>query len=185
MKRKSPIRHRVKQHTRQGHRVQGYMRGHGTQSRRPFTKRRLKGEGTTRKTMEDYTITFYYSKGRKETIPMAARDSDDALNLALHRRKKKHLKPIKIVIKDGIGRILGSVVGKVAGGIQSAVQAFRAERAKGIPEREALSQIREMKEAERAKIREDFAKKQLTRAKTGDRSAQIWCESHHIAWQAV
>ena len=135
--------------------------------------------------MEDYEITFHYSKGRKETIPIAARDADDALNLALHRRKKKHLKPIKIVIKDGIGRILGTIAGKVAGGVHSALSAFRAEYAKGRVEREELKHLREMREAEKQKKLEEISKRMLGRAKAGDRSAQIWCENHHIAWQAV
>lgn len=183
--RKSPARHRVKSHKRKGKQVKSYERGSGTRQIRT-TRRKLVGkEGSSRKTMEDYEITFYYSKGRKETVPIAARDSDDALNLALERRKKKHLKPIKIMVKDGVGSILGTITGKIAGGTQAAVAAFRAERMKGATEREALKQVREMREAERDVLREEFAKRQLARARRGDRAAQIWCEQHNIAWEAV
>ena len=184
-KRKSPVKHKVKSHVREGKRVNSYVRGHGTQSK-PYTKKRLvRHDGSSRKTMEDYKIIFYYSNKRKETVLVAARDSDDALNIALKRRKMKSLKPIKIMVIDSFGSVLGSVFGKVAGGIQSAAAAYRAERAKGAPEREVLKQVREMKESERAELREDFASKQLTRAKSGDRAAQIWSEKHNIGWESV
>lgn len=181
--RKYPVRHQVKAHSRRGFPVRSYIRGSGVPQ--VTYKRRLRQEGSSRKSMEDYEITFYYSKGRKETLPIAAQDSDDALNIALQRRKMTNLKPIKIVVKDGIGQILGKITGKVAGEVRSAIEAFRAEYAKGAPEREAAKQVREMSIAERERLREQFAKKQLANARKGDRTAQLWCERHNIGWEAV
>lgn len=68
-----------------------------------------KTEGTSRKTLEHYTITFYYSKGRQETVHIGARDADDALNQALKARKRKNLKPISMHVKDGLGDVLAKV----------------------------------------------------------------------------
>lgn len=185
MRRKSPSRHRVRPHKRMGKTVKSYVRGKGTSQKHSSRHKVVGKEGSSRKTMEDYEITFYYSKDRKEVVPVAARDSDDALNLALQRRKMKHLKPIKILVVDGIGAILGTIVGKVAGGTRSAIEAFRMDYAKGASEREAAKQVREMSIAQRDALREAFAKKQLARAKAGNRAAQIWCEQHNIAWMEV
>ena len=187
MTRRSPSRHTVKKYTRKGKTVKSHLRGRGSKTTR---RSRVVGktvgkEGSARKTMEDYEITFYYSKGRKEVVPVAGRDSDDALNLALQRRKMKNLKPIKILIVDGLGSILGTIAGKVAGGTRSAVEAFRKDYSKGASEREAMKQVREMNIAEKNALREAFAEKQLARAKKGNRAAQIWCEDHNIAWVNV
>lgn len=183
--RKSPVRHRVKSHIRAGSRVTSYVRGKG-RTANPFTRRRLlKKEGSTRESMEDYTITFYYSKGRKETIPLAARDADDALNLALQQRKMKQLKPIKIVVKDSVGAILGSIAGKVAGGVSTAIKAFRAQYAKGAKERAELKQLQEESLAEKEAWLERKSQEMLRKARLGNRTAQIWCEQHNIAWEQV
>jgi hypothetical protein len=184
-KRKSPVRHRVKTHTRQGKRINSFMRGHGKKTS-PYSKKKLlKHEGSTRKTMEDYKITFFYSKGRKETLPVAARDADDALNVALKNRKYKNLKPLRIDIKDGLGAMLGSVAGAAAGGIHSAIVSFRAQYAKGAKERAKLKQLQEERDAEKKAWLEDKSEEMLTKAKAGNRPAQIWCEQHNIGWESV
>lgn len=185
--RKTSIRHRVKTHTRNGKTVRSYSRGKGARRRSVAraSSRTIAKEGSSRKTMEDYKVVFHYANKTKEMVPTAARDADDALSLAMKKRKRKRLKPVKIEVIDGLGAILGTIVGKVAGGIASAAQAFRAQRAKGASEREAQKQVREMSIAERDKLREEFATTQLAKARAGDRAAQIWCEKHHIAWEQV
>ncbi|MBA7493560.1 hypothetical protein ES702_04119 [subsurface metagenome] len=183
-KRKLPIRHKVRTHTRNGKRVRSYMRGKGKSESKPYIGK-LRHEGSSRKTMEDYKIIFYYSKKRKETVKVAARDSDDALSLALKRRKRKGLKPLKIMVIDGVGAILGTIAGAVAGGVHSALVAFRAQHAKGAEERAKLTQLREESEAKKKAWLEETAKKMLDKARAGNRPSQIWCEKHHIAWEQV
>jgi len=83
-------------------------------------------EGSRRKSFEHYKITFYYKGGKQETVNVAARDSDDALNLALKNRKTK-LKPRSIAIKDGVGEVLAKIAtgfGKVHAGVSQVKRGY-------------------------------------------------------------
>lgn len=182
--RKSPIRHQVKTHKRKGKIIHSFLRGHG-QGTRHIANPTIRTEGTAKKSFEHYKVIFHYSNNRKEKIEVASNDADDALNLALKERKYKGLKPIKIEVIDGIGNVLGSIIGKVAGSASDAITAFRSEYSKNALERTKLDSARELSNAEQQKWIEDNAGRMIIRARKGDRTAQIWCEKYHIAWQQV
>lgn len=55
---------------------------------------------------EHFTITFVYEDDDTETVPVMARDADDALNLALNNRSKKSKKVKTSVVQDGIGDVI-------------------------------------------------------------------------------
>ena len=78
--RKSPIRHPVKGHTRQGNRVHPYVRGKGKTQQPSFTQRRvLKKEGP-----KSFTINFKYSTKPNdgESVVVIAKSYQDALDEA-------------------------------------------------------------------------------------------------------
>lgn len=94
----------------------------------------MQREGSARKSFEHYKITFYYQGGRRETVHVAARDSDDALNKALHNRKKK-LKPRSILIKDGLGEVLAKVatgIGQTRAGVEQVKRGYTHGRLKAV-----------------------------------------------------
>lgn len=132
--RKSPVRHVVHAHTREGYPVTNFQRGKGeheiqtTSPRDLFeSSRKMREEGSSRETWEVYTITFYYSKGRKEKVTVVAEDSDDALNHALKIRKQS-LKPIRMTVKDGIISVTSTLVGGAAEFTQKMADVGRKHR---------------------------------------------------------
>lgn len=173
---RSPHRHSVRAHTRDGHHIRSYMRGQGSPPRRIRRFRSLTDESSTRK-FEEFKISFDYGKGRKEEVTVMARDMDDAMNLALQRRKSK-LKPKNAVIRDGVGEFLGKVVGKAVGEIRIGREKYKLETARA---RERQKELGAMNLAER----ERFVKRKIRQARLGDREAQIFLERYHIAWETV
>ena len=171
---KTPHRHRVKAHTRDGKRIGAYWRGKGNPPRRIGRFRSL----TKKDKYEEFNITFDYGKNRKEKVTVMAIDMDDAMNLALENRTSK-LKPKNAVIRDGVGEFLGSVAGKVIGGthVAHAKYKFETEKAKRRAE-----EIKAMSVAER----ERKTRKMIYRARQlGDPVAQRWCEKYGVAWERV
>jgi len=111
--RKSPIRHSVKEHTRQGNRVRSYARGQGKAQQSSFTQRRvLKKEGP-----KSFTINFKYSNKPNdgESVVVIARNYQDALDEAWEEKTDPR-NPISVEVVDpDIGRalkILGRGVAK-------------------------------------------------------------------------
>ena len=76
-------------------------------------------------------------------------------------------------------------MGHAAGGVHSAITAFRTSYAKGATERAELKQLREESHAKKEAWLEEKSKQMLQRAKSGDRTAQIWCNKHGIGWEEV
>ena len=103
MKRKTPVKHQVKSHTKKGKKVDPYLRGSGvkTQSRlaKPIVGK-LKPKG--------YTVNFKYSdkKGDAETVKVISTSYRKALDEAFEEKLDPRL-PVEIVIIDpSIGEIL-------------------------------------------------------------------------------
>lgn len=144
MRRRTPIQHTVRSHTRQrgGTQVSSYSRGSGTRTAtssgrykppKVSRSRTIREEGSARKTWEKYVVTFTYSDKRKEKLVIAARDSDDALNQALKIRKIKR-KPVSIKVDDsiasvasaiasGVTQVVGGTVTGVARGVRTTITA--------------------------------------------------------------
>lgn len=180
-RRKSPIKHIVSTHMREGTRINSFLRGKGARIQSASNSRRSqirRAHQTARMgKYEEFKITFDYGKGRKEQVTVQAHDMDDAMNLALKRRKSK-LKPINAVIKDGIGEWLGKISGKVVGQIRIGREKYKLETARA---RETQLKIGAMNLAER----ERFVKRKIHQAKLGDREAQILLENYNVAWESV
>ena len=114
-------------------------------------------EGSARKTFEHYKITFFYSNGKQETVNIAARDSDDALNQGLKSRKSS-LKPINIHIKDGLGEVLAKVatgVGKLRAGVSQVKRGYLLGKLKTLM-KEAQSEDVTKRAIARAELKREF-----------------------------
>jgi hypothetical protein len=104
MKRKSPVRHKVKSHTRNGHRVHSYMRGRGkTKSVR--TKRKIHTVSETvpklnGRELRKYTVELTYEDGKKETDRSIGYSVLEALADAKLNRKRKNVRVTKAVVKN-------------------------------------------------------------------------------------
>lgn len=121
----------------------------------PMEVRKL--EGSARKTFEHYKITFFYSNKTQETVNIAARDSDDALNQALKTRKSS-LKPINITIKDGLGEILAKVatgVGKLRAGVSQVKRGYILGRLRALM-KEAQSDDATKRAIAKAELKREF-----------------------------
>lgn len=114
--RKPPIRHTVKSHTRQGHRVNTHARGKGTRTISPFTRRRV----LTKEKPKSYTINFKYSnkQGDGESVIVIANDYQKALDEAFEEKKDPR-KPISVEVIDPS---LGSMLKIMARGAGKAVK---------------------------------------------------------------
>ena len=101
MKRKSPIRHKVSSHTRDGKKVKSYKRGSGTKPTKKLSK-------PTIKKPKGYTVKLRYSKRPHdmETVKVIATSYMRALDEALEERFDKR-KPIEVhLIDPSIGEVL-------------------------------------------------------------------------------
>lgn len=67
MKRKSPIRHRVKRHTREGKNVSSFNRGHGKNTIKQFTVKRKIEENSQKKIKSKFQTRIAYHITTKET----------------------------------------------------------------------------------------------------------------------
>ena len=123
MSRKSPVEHRVSGHTRtvKGKRVRvsGYTRGDRKRTRVDHSKgsrRRIsKDDDGGGNRWEHFTVTLIYDNDTVETLHIAARDGDDALNQAYNIRRNKTNKIKTSIVQDG----LGDVIKKTVRGVQS------------------------------------------------------------------
>ena len=109
-KRKSPVRHHVRSHTRNGSRVTSYVRGRGIQTAL-ITKRRIVGKP------KSFTVNFKYSnrKGDGESVIVIAKNYQDTLDEAFEEKRDSR-QPISVeVIHPSSGtmlRIMARGVGK-------------------------------------------------------------------------
>jgi len=101
VKRKSPIKHKVSSHIRNGKRVKSYNRGSGAKITRKLSKPTLgKPKG--------YTVKLRYSKKPRdlETVKVIATSYKRAIDEAFEEKIDKRL-PIEIVVIDpSIGEII-------------------------------------------------------------------------------
>ena len=116
---KSPVRHSVRAHVRDGKRIGSYMRGHGSPSnieRRSSRFKRL--SELTGGEPKPFTVNFKYSKkkGDGESVIVISRSYQKALDEA-YEEKKDQRNPISVEIVDpDFGRIfkaIGSGLSKV------------------------------------------------------------------------
>lgn len=105
--RKSPVRHHVKSHSRQGKSVRSYTRGEGSRRIPSYTtKRRISKEEP-----KSFTINIKYSerKGDGESVLVFAKDYQSALDEALEERVDKR-EPVEVEIIDpDFGRIFKAI----------------------------------------------------------------------------
>jgi len=98
-KRKSPVRHHVKAHTRKGKRVNSFMRGHGQplQIKRKIKKSlpQLKG-----RELREYTVELTYADGKKETDKSVGLSVAEALIDAQLHRKRQNVRVVKAEVKN-------------------------------------------------------------------------------------
>lgn len=111
--RKSPRRHIVRQHKREGYLVRSYTRGRGIGQQTGVIKRRIENKP------KSFTVNFKYSdrKGDGESVIVIATDYQKALDEAFEEKTDPR-EPIEVeVIHPSIGRmlrILARGAGKVA-----------------------------------------------------------------------
>ena len=107
--RKSPIRHQVKGHTREGHRVRSFVRGKGSRQVKPtFTTKRSLGKPGKAKS---FTVNFKYSnrKGDGESLIVISTDFHKALDEAFEEKKDRR-EPIEVEVLDpNLGRVLRTI----------------------------------------------------------------------------
>jgi hypothetical protein len=92
-RRKSPRRHRVKTHIRDGHRVRAHYRGHSTPTGQ--TKRKIK-----KRELRHYTVELTYADGKKEIDHNLAYSVTEALTDARLHRKRKSARVVEAKIKN-------------------------------------------------------------------------------------
>lgn len=110
--RKSPCRHKVGEYKRKnGTKVDSYYRGSGKKSSKRVSKKTVgmddDGGGDQ---WEYFQVILIYDNDETEMIPVMARDADDALNLALDKRKQPKRKVKTSIVQDGLGDVVRSVV---------------------------------------------------------------------------
>ena len=112
MTRKTPVKHHVKGHSREGHRVAGYTRGKGSAS--PIGQRRQKIHPDTKfNKPKAFTVNFYYDESKKdgETIVVISDSYEKALKEA-YEEKVDSRTPVSLdVIDPDFGKILGAIGG--------------------------------------------------------------------------
>jgi hypothetical protein len=92
--RKSPKRHRVKSHVRDGHRVHSYMRGRGGKPGQIKKKiKKVKG-------LRLYTVELTYEDGKKEIDKSVGYSVTEALLDAERNRKRKNVRVVKARVKN-------------------------------------------------------------------------------------
>ena len=122
MKRKTPIRHPVREHTREGKPVRDYERGHGTRSQK-LKKSRVVGNTTDDDTpigVHAFTTNFTYSNkpGDGESVITISNNYPDAIDEAWEERMDPRL-PIAVECVDPD---LGAALKWVGKRVRSAVK---------------------------------------------------------------
>jgi len=178
--RKSPVRHHVRSHRRQGHIIRSYIRGRGTVF--PQYSRRAVEDFSKSHEPREYTVTFKYLDRRRETVKTIAHSPKEAILFADTRRARKTQRPVEIVVKNMIGAIVGKIGAKFIGGIKEMAAAYKEHRALSREEEEArkehLELLREKAELEKEKRLE--VKK--ARARAGDVAMQRYLTKKGITW---
>lgn len=101
--RKTPIKHLVKTHQRNGKIVKSYTRGKGTRFQKVWNTR---ARPTIKKTPKGYTVNFVFPNNSKETVKVIATDYHRAIDEALEEKTNKAT-PIEIhVVDPSLGEII-------------------------------------------------------------------------------
>ena len=99
MKRKSPIKHKVRSHTRKGKIILDYFRGHGERPKK-ISKPTVKIYEKSRKDMNKYRITIKYTGNQRESFTVEAPSYPKAIEQSLISRLRvtppKQIDVIKI-----------------------------------------------------------------------------------------
>ena len=108
VKRKTPIRHRVKQHSRKGKRVISYERGKGVNSPRVRTiKRKIKSSTPN---VKAYVVNLTFADGKNESLTIFAESGMRGYQQAVDEsfeEKVNPLDPIEIQVLDpSVGEVL-------------------------------------------------------------------------------
>jgi len=111
VKRKSPIRHKVRSYIRKGKRVRSYVRGKGSKTKTSAKKK----IGKTLVRPKAFTVNFKYSnrKGDGESVIVIARNYNEALKEGFEEKVDTR-KPIEVeVIDPTLGQALRFIGGKL------------------------------------------------------------------------
>ena len=149
-KRKSPIRHSVKAHVREGYRVSNYVRGKGSRVEQTFTSRRkiLKTDEA-----RHYVVLFKYGDGTSEELKTIARSPMEAV-LEADELRVSSLRPTQVIVKNQVGKILKKLGKEALKALRwTIIQTWKAGREASI----ALARYVDDKKAERL-IREAYSK---------------------------
>lgn len=95
-KRKSPYKHRVREHLRQGTQIHQYSRGSGD---KPQSRRRKRVVGNPVEDVYDsFSSRIYYIRGKSERFDVSGPKYIDALSNALEKRESIKT-PLKIRLR--------------------------------------------------------------------------------------
>lgn len=173
-KRKSPRRHNVKAHTREGYRVNNYIRGKATGISPFISRRKLFKTDEAR----HYIVLFKYGDGTSEELKTISRSPIEAMTEADELRVSS-LRPTEVVVKNQIGRIV-----KRLGGI--ALKTLKATAKLGViageKEVEALARYAEDKWAQRL-IREAYSRDPAIRVSARAKLRRRYPEYYEIAFE--
>jgi len=87
LKRKSPIKHKVRSHTRKGKIILDYFRGHGERPRK-LSKPTVKIYEKNKKDTNRYRITIKYIGNQRESFLVTAKSYPNAIEQGLISRSK-------------------------------------------------------------------------------------------------
>jgi hypothetical protein len=209
-KRKSPIRHRVSGHIREGHHIATYLRGHGGKAANPFLHRRVitspssfkegiwcehegrikpdhcgecDGKESFSKSHEprQYTVTLKYADGGKETVKTVAHSPEESLHFAMMKSSRRGERPVEVTSKNLLGDIVGRLAGWAVGGVKKAAATYRATREKAkVGEEARKEELEEQKELTQL-AQEKRLENMRARARRGDMVAQRYLEKRGIS----
>lgn len=135
--RRTPIRHKVNAHTRDGHHVDSYQRGKGVRTQTASTSRRgqirrAQQTGRMKETLNSppheprlYTVVFKYEDKTKETVKTTARSPRQALRFADTQRTRQDERPTEVVVKNQLGKVIGTIAGYAVKGIRGGIRTYR------------------------------------------------------------
>ena len=136
-RRKTPVRHHVRQHQRKGRFVTAYLRGNGP----PVTfirKKTLSHEDFSRShEPRQYTVTAKYADGKKEMVKTIAHSPEEAIHFGLLKMKRRDERPVEIVVKNLLGDIVGKIAAWGVGGLKKMAQTYKLTRAQSKAAEEA------------------------------------------------
>jgi len=132
-KRKSPCRHRVKDHRRKGRTISSYMRGKGNSfPRRNLVVKVEKEDLHKPHELRQYTVVFKYENKTSETVTPVGHSPLEALLNAKKMRKRKD-RPVEVTIKNTLGDIIAEMVIKGPELVERAAKVYTQTKGGGYP----------------------------------------------------